>query len=149
MTQQSIPTGKQLQRKNTQGFSPSDFSPTGSTPIPHTSHYISETQLRNRSGVGGSTTMTEQTPPLTGQRGSDNHRAKEKPHSIFSVGSGHHKISHTSYQRDNGQQTLREEAADIHSKNSPCTKRYYTHIGYTGLFLHKNSPPRQSEGLVL
>ena len=66
--------------------------------------------------------MTEQTPPLTGQRGSDNHRAKEKPHSIFSVGSGHHKISHTSYQRDNGQKTLREEAADNHSKTALAPK---------------------------
>ena len=55
-------------------------------------------------------------------QGCDSHRAKRRPHSISSTGSGHHNTSHTTYQRDSGQHTLRKETAGIHTKNSPHTK---------------------------
>ena len=45
-----------------------------------------------------------------------------------------HKVSHTSYQGDNGQHTLRKEVADIYTKNSPRAKKHETHTHYKGMF---------------
>ena len=65
-------------------------------------------------------------PQQIGRRlGSDNHRAKKSLHSISSAGSGHD-ISLTSYQWDNGQQTLRKDITDIHTRKSPCIKNIHS-----------------------
>ena len=80
-------------------------------------------QLRNtaQKRIWGLLLQQLRSRPCLGQ-GSDNHRAKGRPCSISSAGSGHHKISHTSYQGDNGQHMLRKETAGIHTKKSPRTK---------------------------
>ena len=57
-------------------------------------------------------------------QGSDNLRARGGPRSISRAGSGHPNLSHSSYQGDNGQHTLRKEVADKHIKNSSSTKKY-------------------------
>ena len=54
-------------------------------------------------------------------QGSNTHRAKGRPHATFSAVPGPH-TSHTSYQGNNGQHTLRKEVADIHAKNTLHTK---------------------------
>ena len=48
-------------------------------------------------------------------------RAKRRLHSTSRVGSGHHN-SHTLYQGDNSQHTLRKDMASIHAKKSPYSK---------------------------
>ena len=92
----------------------SGSSPSGSAPVPPTSHCSPETDL------GASTQTTgEQTLPSTGLY---NHRAKRRPCSTSSAGSGHHNTNHTPYQGDISQHTMRKDVAGIHTKNSPCTK---------------------------
>ena len=61
------------------------------------------TQLWNRSNL---------------QQGSDIHSTKVRLWSTCRASSGHHNISQTYFQGNNGQDTLRNEVEDIHTKNS-------------------------------
>ena len=71
----------------------SGFPPSGSAPIPRTSHCWPKTAKKQ---------MWGNLPQQLGSRphlwqGSDNHRAKGRPYSISSAGSCNHNISHTAY----------------------------------------------------
>ena len=81
----------------------SSFSPSRRVPIQPTLHCRSEIQLRDKSGDLYSN-KREQTSPLTGQW----HPQNRVLCSISSAGSSHHNISHTFYQLDNDQHTLRK-----------------------------------------
>lgn len=67
----------------------------------------------------------------------------------MSADSGHHSLTHSFYQGNNGQHTLKKVVTGICTKNSPCTKKYYIHAGYTETFPHKKSPLRKPESLAL
>ena len=71
----------------------SGFWPSGSTLILPTLHYITETQLGNKSRVS-TPKGREQTLPW---QGSNNHRAKGRPHSMSRADFGHYNTNQTPY----------------------------------------------------
>ena len=119
-----------LQVNSSRGGKLSGFFPRGSAPILPTSHCRSETIQKQ---IWGSLLQKLGSRPHPWQD-SNNHRTKGRAHSKFIAGSGNH-ISHTSYQGDKDQHTLKKEVADIHTKSSPFTKKILNPHG-----LHRDLP---------
>lgn len=65
---------------------------------------------------------------LCPRQGSDSQRTKKRPHPISSAASGHHNTSHTPYQGDNGQRTMKKNAAGIYTKTALAPKILDSHV---------------------
>ena len=108
------------------------ISPSGSIPVLSTSHWSSETDL------GASIQKAGRPCP---RQSCNNHRAKRKPHSTSSAGSGHHDNNHALIKgiMDN---TQRGKMWQAYITKTVFAQKYYTHKGYTGTLPHKNCPSR-------
>ena len=115
------------------------------------SDYIGLTCFSNsppwQQGTRGNRALSNPTPgastPTTGeqtlpQQGCASHREKGRPCLRFGAASGHHNTNCTHYQGDHGWHTTQQASIP----KTALTQKYWVHIVYTELLIHKNSPSK-------